>query len=187
MIIDTHTILVILHLFGVAIGAGAAFMSDVIFMSAIRDRVLSKTEIRILKLMSVMVWIGLAILIISGGLLWATSSHDLLGSSKFLTKMTIVFILTVNGLIFHWLHLPEITLREDKHMLKNKRFTSRIPLLIASGAISVVSWMSAIVLGALRSLPYSYFELMSFYFVLVFVATGVALIVERDLIQIGRR
>lgn len=187
MIIDTHTLLIIFHIFGVAIGAGAAFMSDVIFLSSVKDRVFTEAEVRILKLMSTMVWIGLGILIISGGFLWATSSYDLLSSSKFLAKMTIVLILTLNGLLFHNMHLPAIALREDKPILESARFVARIPLLVASGALSVVSWMSALVLGVLGSLPFSYFEIMSVYFLAVFVATAIGFAVERDLITVGRK
>ena len=42
--IEIKTVYTILHLFGIAIGAGGAFASDLIFFKSIKDGKLSNTE-----------------------------------------------------------------------------------------------------------------------------------------------
>src|SRR3989338_4218171 len=96
--LELKTILLIVHIFGAIVGAGGAFTSDWIFLSSIKDSTINETEIRFIELGSRMVWIGLIILIISGLALFSLAPEQYLASGKFLAKMSIVGILTLNGL-----------------------------------------------------------------------------------------
>lgn len=180
--IDTKTAFTLVHLLGVALGAGGAYMSDIMFFTSIKDVVLTKTEIKFMRIGSTMVWIGLALLILSGIGLFSTNVAGYLASSKFLAKMSIVLILTINGIVFHASHIPRIHRHAGHHLPSSDEFMRARPLLLTSGAISITSWTFALMLGGLKSVPYPYHIIMLFYMIVVlFACTGAMLLSEKIL------
>jgi hypothetical protein len=184
--IDNHTLFGITHLFGVVIGAGGAFTSDLMFLSTMKDKKITTAEMRFLRLGSRMVWIGLAIIIISGAVLFLDNVDRYIHSSKFLAKMVIVSIIIVNGFFFHIVHIPCLSRNVGKHLPSCRDFVRRSPYMMASGAISLISWVSAIVLGSLRGVPYSFSAIFLSYLVLLAVGVGVALLLSRRLLPVKR-
>lgn len=156
---EIKTLLVIAHLFGLALGAGGAWTSDALFFRSTRNGKISKSENKLLSQASVVVWVGLAILIVSGIGLFLQNPDRYAESTKFWSKMTIVAIIAVNGLIFHFFH---------KKSLEKSQYKSNA--ILVSGVVSMVSWASALILGAFRSVPLSYLEIMGIY--LLIVASG---------------
>lgn len=177
--IDDKTLWTILHLLGVALGAGGAYMSDLMFLSAIKDEKVNKTEMRFLRLGSLSVWIGLTALIVSGIGLFSLNPEGYLASTKFLAKMSIVFIIFLNGMLFHYWHLPRIDRHIDEHFPSSDEFMRLKPYLVSSGAVSVISWTFALILGAMKSVPYSYLNIMSLYALVIVVGIVVALLLFR--------
>lgn len=173
---DLKTLYTIAHLFGVALGAGGAFMSDVLYLNSIKDKRIGKVEFRFLKLGSMMVWVGLLVLFISGTLLFSLDPARYLASDKFLLKLTIVGVLTVNGLIFHFLHMPVIRRELGKNLSHDAFFKQKSLWMYISGAVSVVSWSLALILGAVRSIPVSYCVGLLLYGAIVVLATIMSLI-----------
>jgi hypothetical protein len=160
--IDLKTFYTIVHLMGVVLGAGGAAVSGVMFLNTIRDRIITKTEIRFLKLGSVMVWVGVAVVLISGSLLFSLDPTKYFASSKFLSKMAIVVIIICNGVLYHLYHLPKLIQESGGH------FTFRSHrVLFVSGGVSLVSWVYTVVLGALKTVPYSFATIMLVYVVLL--------------------
>lgn len=180
--LDIGTLLLIAHLFGVALGAGGAFTSDLLFIAAAHDRHMSRTELRLLRVASTGVIAGLALLIISGvGLAWLNPEHYL-SSSKFLAKMSIVAILALNGIIFHTVHIPRLKRYVQGNLPAHPQYQRERRLLLASGALSSTSWASAMILGLLGSVPWSYATLMTLYAgILACALTGAY--VMRDLVM----
>ncbi len=176
---DTGTLYTIIHLFGVALGAGGAFVSDGMFMYAIRDKKLSHTEIGFLKLASIFVWVGLLVLIISGYLLFSLDPEKFLASSKFLVKMTIIGVLIVNGIIFHLMHMPAFMKYANTHMHMSAGYRKASYYIYASGAISIVSWSLALVLGALRSISVGYWQAMLAYGLIIVCAVAASLYMRK--------
>lgn len=168
--IDQRTFFLILHLAGMATGMGAAVVSDLTFFVSIRAGKVSATGMKFLALGSRTVWLGLLVMIISGGLLVSLAPDYYLHSAKFLAKMTIVAVIAVNGLAFHFIHLPRMRRQEPLGLS-----------LLASGAISSVSWLSALFLGAVPGLSYSYWEITVCYVVIVSAAIGSAALLRRPL------
>lgn len=178
--------LTIAHVFGAILGAGGAFASDSIFFSTMKDGRISKDEMRFLKLGSRLVWTGLFLLIASGAFLVGLNLERYMSSGKFLAKMTVVAIILVNGVTFHLLHLPRMEKNIDKNLSTSKEFVSNSRLLVASGAMSVVSWVTVVTLGVLSRVPYSYAEIMSVYIVLALLAIGGALFLRKRVLHIKR-
>lgn len=163
--ISLYSVLLLVHLFGIILGAGGAFVSDGIFFTALKDRIISGDELRILKAGSHFIWIGLLLLVISGMGLFLQDIERLSTSVKFISKMTVVLVITVNGLIFHRIHIPFIHGHLGK-TLATKRKPAKAPLIpfvLASGVVSVVSWTATIILGSLRSISISYVSFLAIY------------------------
>lgn len=168
-----HTLFLIIHLLGVTIGAGGAFFSDGVFFTSIKDRKISKDEFGIIKYASQMTWVGLTLLLVSGAGLFGMNTESLSNSVKFLVKMSIVGVLLLNGVIFHIVHLPFIGKHIGEFLVKKNKPSSFKdgPFLLFSGVISVTSWIFALVLGALGSIPFSYLGAMSIYIGIIALGT----------------
>jgi len=170
-------IYVIFHIFGAILGAGSAYVSDSMFFLSVKDSKFSKKEIEFLRLGSKLVWLGVAILVISGTLLFLQDVEGYLASSKFLAKMTIVGIIIVNGLVFHFAHMPIINGHAGKALVRSKEFRKKASGIVASGALSMISWTATVVLGVLPYVPWSYWTIMGLYIAIVIfgIGTGVVL------------
>lgn len=172
-------VVLLVHLFGLALGAGAAFFSDFLFTHIIKDKRIDDKEYSLLRLASSVVWLGLSVLFISGLLIFIGDTERLLDASKFLAKMTIVFILLVNGIYFHFSHIPKLRKvvgkKLDRRVFKKKQ--SR--LFFMSGAVSGVSWAAALVLGGLSSLSLSYLQIMGLYVAVLLPAVLFSLVLEK--------
>jgi len=171
---DIHTVYIIVHLIGVALGAGGAVMSDLMFFMAIKDRKISRTEMSFLELGSKMVWVGLSVLILSGVTLFLEDPSRYLESSKFVTKMIIVFVIFANGLVFHWRHLPTIHKYLGKYLHRSRSFMRNSKALVISGVVSLISWLATIILGSLRSIPYTTKEALTYYVIAIVVVSTIA-------------
>lgn len=151
-ILFSKTLWLIVHLFGVVIGAGGAFASDAMFFKSIRDHKITHVELSFLRVGSAMVWTGLAILLISGSALFLTNPAGYLSSSKFIAKMVIVLVIILNGLVFHFAHFKLMDRHAGHHFPSSDEFARKRKWILISGVISVVSWVSAIILGSLHSI-----------------------------------
>ena len=178
------TIYLIIHVFGAILGAGGAFISDAIFFKTIKDGVIENTELSFMKLVGKLVWLGVFILIVSGTLLFFTSPVDYLNSPKFLVKVTIVAIIILNGIIFHLIHLPNISRHLGLKINESQTFRKKSTFLIVSGAVSMVSWISTVILGMLRQVPYSYLEILSLYFLLLIFAIVISILTKNRIFNI---
>lgn len=180
--LSLKTIYVILHLLGVALGAGGAFTSDFMFFHSVKDKKIDDREIEFLKLGSRVVWLGIVILIVSGILLFSLDPVKYLNSAKFLAKMTIALVIIINGIIFHFVHMKNMIRFKNKDFSELSNYGNISKALLASGAVSSVSWISAIILGTLRFVPYSYMTIMSVYVGVLLVAIAIALLMRKKIL-----
>jgi len=181
--IDIKTIYLIVHIFGAILGAGGAFASDAMFLSTIKDGRINSDELRFMKLGSKLVWSGLAVLIISGILLFSTNPSGYLDSSKFLAKMTIIGIIIINGIIFHLIHIPHIQGHIGIRFAHSYTFMKRASFLLASGAVSMASWVLTVILGTLKAVPFSYTQIMSVYLAIITCAIFGAVIFKKIILK----
>ncbi len=156
-----HTFLLIGHIIGVALGAGGATMSDVLFVTSIIDNRLDQSELRLLKIASKVVVVGLLLLTVTGIGFLLTGSPT---SARFWAKMTIVTIATLNGFVMHRLLFP-IFARcvQAGTAIDSADFTRYTPLLVIAGPVSAISWYAALILGTWRSLSLTYWQYISVY------------------------
>ena len=181
--INIFMVFVMLHILGTAIGAGAAFTGDFIFLNACRNKIITLDQVRILNLIGLFVWLGLFILLVSGIGLYFERPDIYWHSGKFWAKMTIVGILSVNGLFFLLMHRPLMEKASGKKFSASLDLIKKRNLIAVSGAISVVSWSFAIILGVLGRTPFSYFQFMAFYTATLFVALIFSFFITRKLLS----
>jgi ABC-type Fe3+-siderophore transport system permease subunit len=144
-------IIIIFHAIGAAIGLGAATLSDFTFFNFLKDKKVSKKESSVFHILTKTIWLALGILILSGIALFLSDPEYYKVSSKFMLKMGIVGILTLNGLIMT-LYLHKNMIKLDFTRIENQ-LVKRISF--ASGAISIASWYFSFILGSIRKLPVS--------------------------------
>ncbi len=165
----------IIHVISVVIGMGAALVSDILFTFFAKDKKLNMTEQKTLEILSRVVWVSLAIISISGIVIFFSDPARYMESSKFLAKISILIVLVVNGIV--------LNLSVWKHLLRPGFFTSKKEstfrkVAFTGGAISVISWLSVCALGVLDSSPVGYKTLMIGYFCLITVGVVCSLYVE---------
>ncbi len=176
----THLIVSILHIMGVAIGVGTATATDPLFLSSIRNRKLSSDQVVLLHNLSRVLMGGL-ILVIASGIAHLFIHPAILHNSGFLAKMTVVFIIAVNGMVFHVRVLPHLEAHVDERM-DEETLCEELVVMATSGAISGVSWYSALILGFLIPFALPYGLLINAYLLLVVGAVTSAYLVLSHII-----
>lgn len=174
---------VFLHLVGVALGVGGATISDIFFFRFLADLRISKWESKILHVLSEVIWAALALFWVSGIGLFLTNVSGYLNSSKFITKMIIIGVIMLNGLVLNYYISPRLATINFKKMHKHvpgelRQFRK---MAFAFGAISLTSWYAALVLGMLRSIPISVPAALVVYGVVVLCAVGISQVVEQTM------
>jgi hypothetical protein len=185
--IEPKTLWIILHLFGVVVAMGGACASDLMFFASIKDEMFSATEAKFIRLGSRMVWCGIALILLSGAGLFLLNPDQYMQSTKFLSKMSIVFIVLANGIVFHKIHLPLIERHIGKVYGMSEEFIKRKKFLAMSGAISMTSWSWTLALGVFKALPFSYVQIMSVYAFTLFGAMFIAGALAERLIPSARQ
>ena len=179
---------VILHAIGFEIGAGAATLSYIFVMRALKDFRITRAESATLAVFSKVIWCALALILASGIMLYLPAAGRLDASTKFHAKLVIVAIVILNGLILHFRigpHLHEIAFaRIGKERAARARFRM---LAFACGGVSLVSWYSATILGLYRSLPYATWQILAAYAALAVFTVSGAIGFELLLERLARR
>lgn len=189
---EIRIVLVILHIIGTVLGAGAATISDFLFFKFAKDGQVDKDEFGILKAVSGFVWLGLFLLVGSGlgfmllhtadvGTVRADYSLNKIGA-----KLIITAIIFINGLVLHRKVLPIFAARLGKSFA-TKDFIKKSTIIFTAGAISGVSWYSALILGAWRGLQASWITIMAMYLFFIICAIVTSNIGGRYLLHHIRR
>lgn len=171
------------HIFGTALGAGAAFTGDIIFLTSVRNKLLSENTLHIMQITSRIIWVGLLILLLSGIGLVSERPEIFLNSQKFWAKMSIIGVIITNGLVFHFLHFPILRMGINKKFTATNMIIKNRTILVLSGAISVLSWTMTIILGVLGRTPFSYLQFLGVYCVLLLFSCAVALMMRKRIIS----
>lgn len=166
----------VVHVLSVVLAMGSALTTDALFSFYGKKKRLEPSELATLDFLSKLVLAGLGVVFISGAILFFGSMEEYMNSSKFLSKMTILLVLLINGFFlnkFIWPHLLTV----DFFTAPEKRGVRRFAF--ASGAVSVISWLLVCILGVLNRLNMSYTDIISIYLGIIVFGIVVALLVEK--------
>jgi Cu/Ag efflux pump CusA len=152
---DLYTFLIVSHLVGTVLGVGGATFAEIFYTRALKDGGVSPEEGATLKTIYRVLRIGLVLTVLSGFgfllLFRLTGMEERLFDPKLWAKMTIIGVLLVNALLLQ---------------------AHRIPMWLGA-SLSLTSWYAAMIIGAWRGIPYSYWEILFGYGVaVVLVALG---------------
>ncbi len=146
----------LVHFVGLAVGLGSATLLDFIILRFLIQRRISREGRDIVYFGSRFINVGLAMLWLSGaGFLasYAITDPALLMNPKIWAKLAIVAVLTANGIVIHRLVLPVIGAQVTRPLFHGLTRRQRT-VMLASGAISVISWYVPVLLGAAPQLNF---------------------------------
>ncbi len=140
---------VIAHNIGFILGLGSATITDIFFFRFLKDSAISQQEKETMDTLTNVIWVGLAVLIVSGLCLFLPEQARLAVSSKFLLKIVVVGVIIVNGLLLNMFVGPHMRRLSFEGTRPARRFRR---LAFALGGISFTSWYLAFFLGSLRKI-----------------------------------
>lgn len=161
---------VILHVFFVILGMGAALSSDLLFNVYIKDKKINPTENNTLEVLSRIIWISLWFIVLSGIAIFLSDISAYSVSSKFLLKMTIVGFIIINGYLFARITHGSLSKLNFSDTNLHHKYVRIRRMSFAFGAVSLVSWLAAFVLGSISDLPVSFWSGLIIYGILVSIA-----------------
>lgn len=169
---NTHTVSLVLHLIGLILGFGGAILTDVLFIKCVRSSRAGHTLLLVMKTASSLVIVGYLLLVASGGALLASGSHV---SNKFWAKMVVVAVIGINGTAAHHIIFPRLT-----NKIKQRDNTITITFLhqmSVVAAVSGVSWIAALILGAWKTMSWPIMAWVVVYSLAVTSAVSISLLV----------
>lgn len=169
-------IFVFLHVFSVVGAMGSALAIDYMTTYFAQNKVFSRSEIRTLTLLIKGVTIGLWLVVLTGILIFFSNPAGYLASSKFITKMIVVGILCINGFILHRYVFSHIA---QKNVLTDRKHAAIRTRGFVFGAVSFVSWATALLLALQPSIPFSVTTAVSMYLFVLLVAIAVAVLLSK--------
>lgn len=181
LLIKYHNFITIIHVLGVTLGLGGATITDILFFKFLKDFRISKQESSVMHTLSQIIWFALAILILTGIGLYLPEAERFNQSTKFLVKMIVVSVIIVNGAFLNLLVAPKLVkISFNKEYERGDRKLHRIrKIAFALGAISIVSWYSAFILGMFRKSSLNFSSLLLTYILLLGVVIITSQFVER--------
>lgn len=177
--------ILIFHSLGAAIGLGVATVADILFFRFLKDFKISDFEAQVLRVLSQAIWLALAVIVLAGIGLYLPSAEALALSPKFLVKMIIVAVIIVNGAFLNLLVSPKLVRISfgGKHEHEAGELRRERRMAFAMGAVSIVSWYSAFILGLLKKVPLSFPVLLSIYAGLLIAAVVASRIMEKIFVK----
>lgn len=163
------------HIVFAILGVLLAFVADATFMLCAKDKVITKEEgMRLIKI-SKYIWIAVTLILVSGVSVFMSDIEYYLSSVKFLSKMTVVGVIAFNGSLLYKLVQPNFFV---EGFLSSPQYANKRRLASALGAVSFVSWVSALVLAFSNSVPFSYSQIMFIYILTLALGVSVSIFLE---------
>ena len=137
------------------------------FLFFAHDRNISRYEATIIRFLSYVVTIALIGIVVSGFFIFLSDPARYFASAKFMTKMTVVLVLCINGYLLHRYVFSHIT---DRGYLTSTKLAVRRNVSFALGSISFVSWITAMSLGVFDRIIITYKQAVLLYGIALIVA-----------------
>lgn len=147
-----HQAFIVLHLIGLALGLGAATVTDYSLWRTLKkaDRITPET-VQWIRSFSTLVWWGIVLLSLSGIGLFLGDPQKYLHSNGFLAKMIIVTVLVLNGIALNAYATARLTTFNfsQKYLRRDAAWKVR-KLSFVFGAVSVTSWYGALLMAVMK-------------------------------------
>jgi hypothetical protein len=154
MPINFHSWLVALHVVALCLGLGGALITDIFIL---RSGLLARIKIAdvvFVDFMSKIVALGLVMIWVTGFLItfeMIYSGINLVKNEKFIGKIFIVLLLSLNAFFIHYVILPEFKSRIGQKLFDTLCIKKSI-LFFISGSVSFSAWITPVILGVAKEL-----------------------------------
>ncbi len=173
--LEPKTVFLAFHIVCFALGIGSATLLDILVARMfLFNRTIEESGFAIISFASKIVALGLLLSWVSGGLYLnhiVATNAVILENPKFLAKVCVLCVLTLNGVFIHTVVIPHIRRKVQSTMFEGTSMEKRV-LFLVSGSISVVSWYFPILLGTAKEMNFTvpFEQIVSFYLVLALLA-----------------
>jgi len=173
---NIYLITTVIHILFVIVAVGSVTVTDYLHLIGLRKKRLERQLKNIYPKLSDLINLALIMIFITGGYL-IYLNPVLWASSLFLTKLALVFVVTINGLILQKIISPNL----DLCVMKGRKYCSPKVLYTSaiSGSISIVTWYSIVVLALTKRIGYTVNQFLISYLIVLVIAIIFAIILER--------
>jgi len=189
LLADHQFLIVIAHLFGLALGLGGATIGDIFFFRFLSDFRISEKESSVMHILSQIIWFGLATLVLSGLGLYIPLAAELSQDPIFILKMLMVTVLIFNGVLLNFIVSPKlihISFRQ-KHTHHAGELHHLRRLAFAFGAISLTTWYGIFIISTTKQyIGYNFWALFAGYVLVLIIAIIISQIAEHQMVHRGR-
>jgi len=173
-----------LHLLGIVLGVGGATITDILFFNFLKDLRISEMEAEIMRTISEVVWIGLALLVFSALGLYFADPSRFSANVPFLVSAVATVALVICGAFYNLLLAPrlvQISFKEE-HAHEPGELKKLRCVGFALGAITLISWYTVFFLNVLVDPDrFTFWPLLSAYAVVTAAAVIISQMVEERL------
>ena len=179
---EITTALKAMHAIGFILGLGGAMAAAFLFSKFLSDRKIDEGELKTLQMLSELIWLGLALTIVSQFALYVTYAEILAASAAFLVQTAALFIAAVMSAILMIIFEPFLVMIpfKEPETPREKEQSSlaslRKPVFVI-GALALSSWLFAFAMDYLGE--YEGTRLIFAYAIFLAAATAGGLIWER--------
>jgi len=186
LLAGSSQVIIAVNAFAIAIGLGASTLTDISFFRFLKDGEISEWEFGVLRLFSEVIWFSLAIIILTGlGIFFGDIGRYAL-SGEFLLKTVIIGVIVANGAVLNLYVMPRILLSAVKQDRGYEPGRAVRKISFALGAVSLVSWFSAFILGYINLPLVDVPRVLLIYVSLLLCAVIVSQIVESRFVPAKR-
>jgi uncharacterized membrane protein len=175
-----HDILLMLYRLGLAAGIGGTTVINIFFFKFLRDLHVSSWESDVLRTTSQVVWLALAVFLISGIGLYLPYPEAAYQMPAILTTLIIIGVLIASSAVLHFLVGPRLVRISvgERHHHKAGELRSTRRHIFALGAISLVSWYFVFVINMMPGVRLDVPAFLALYSAIFLAAIMVSLVLE---------
>lgn len=186
-VLNIKSLIIFVHLAGLALGVGGAWTLDIYILRKMYKSPVTQENIQIIRFVSKIVLIGMAMLWLSGLLFivfYYFAQPESLLNHKIWAKLVMVMILTVNGYCLHEFVLPVIVNNKNKVIISAVSL-GQLNILTLVGSISFITWPLVMLLGTFKSINFvfSFFDILAVYVLILLAALAVAFLLKSYVLE----
>ncbi len=179
---EITTVIGAIHAFGFVLGIGGVTMFLFLFSRFLRDFDIDEKELQTLKGISELIWLGLALILVSQFASYVAYAETLALSSPFLAQTIALFIVAISGAVLMIIFAPFLAAIPFNETTKDHHHSSlkslRKPLFV-TGAVAFSSWYFAFAMNYLSG--YELPVLLLVYIAVLAVAVLTGLFWEKNI------
>ncbi len=151
ILLDSRPVILTLHVLFMALGLGAATLTDVFFFRFLKDFRISQEESEVLSMLAQFIWFALCFILLTGFALYLPQAGYDSDVPKFLATLVVIGVILVNGAFLNLAIAPKLVRISfgAPHDHKDGELVVARRIAFALGPISIVSWYSVFILGSI--------------------------------------